>query len=155
MYFLIFTSSAETNKKVKLSASCIEVPFHCSEPVMVSSRTPSGATIQQVIAASNKPPKETIPCSVELKELGDEKASISVTILNNFKSVQLRSQKKGSSSKYELSIDANTTYSMPLALPSIMSLDPELVQEFFNNIMENMQLSYDRGTDQIFLCLKE
>jgi hypothetical protein len=52
-------------------------------------------------------------------------------------------------------VKADTIFAMPLALPSIMALDAELVQEFFSNITENIQLLYDRNTTKISLCLKE
>ena len=81
---------------------------------------------------------------------------MSVTVLNHFTSSQLRpSRRSGKKTNTELSIDSNTVFAMPLALPSIMALDAELVQEFFNNVVENMRLFYDRSTDSISLCLNE
>ena len=77
-------------------------------------------------------------------------ASLSVTVLDSFTSDQL-----GHSSARKITIERGTVYSMPLALPSIMALDAELVEEFFNNVIANAQLLYDRSTYKISLCLKE
>lgn len=54
-----------------------------------------------------------------------------------------------------VTIAANSSFTMPLALPSIMALDADLVKEFFGNIVANVRLFYDRSTDTIALTLKE
>ena len=89
------------------------------------------------------------------------KARVTLTVLHDFVSSQVGSAKHQVTPKakqnntHGISIPANAVFVMPLALPSIMALDAELVEEFFGNVTENIQLLYDRQTDSISLCLKE
>jgi hypothetical protein len=100
--------------------------------------------------------REALQCTLLLRELGDEKASISVTALEDFSSRQLAQQQQQQRCSLDgAAVKQGAVFAMPLALPSIMALDAELVQEFFNNITENIQLLYDRSTNKISLCLKE
>lgn len=121
---------------------------------MAVGSTSSSAITAQMISATSKPFVELVTCDVVLRELGDEKASVSITVLSDFSSTQ-RNSSSTKSRSYETSIDKGTVFAMPLALPSIMTLDLDLVKEFFNNVLENMQLLHDRSTDKIVLCLKD
>jgi hypothetical protein len=88
----------EVEKKVSLTTNCL-VPFACTEIAMNNSSAYTSNLSRQSTEAVLTNQKESIDCTLVLKELGDEKASISVTVLQDFRSSQLAAS---GSSRYNI-----------------------------------------------------
>lgn len=127
----------------------IRIPFDCTEAPLSNAGSSSTALLSATGAFGGKHFHENVHVLIKLKDIGDEKARVSVTVLGDFYSRNVKQRSK------KPTIASESSYSLIVSLPSVMAVDSDLVREFFTNLLCSVKLLYDRRTGNVNLTLKE
>ena len=118
-----------------------------SLPLIIKGRVVRQDSISALVESNNT---EKIQSLIHIKRIAEEKAEISAHMVCDSKNTYVPKGKKVAVPI----VEKDTVLVVRVGLPSILSIDVELVNDFFHNIISNIRIQFDVNTNECGLILE-